>query len=322
MTAELHSLIIYVLLGYSLLYPLVRLCFRLFSLKHPRQRLQLYLLALVIPPMGFVLYHTLLTKRCRSAAPYGLGSEETLHILCSLSGSVLPLIMPFLVIMPLLGLLKIAAAWQLISRLRVRSAAPSLELSNRVEAALQDRCLKMNISQPELIFSSRPEYTAFTAGLFRPVLVLNSILAEQLTDNELDILITHELLHIKKRDTLKGWLLHLLSKFVFFNPLTRALLRGFFLERECLCDRRVANLTGQPLHAYAAVLLKVWRMQLKEMPFQSVLNSAFAGSGRDMEYRIGTLIQRETQSQMAPLPFYALIITITIGSIIFLGMVC
>lgn len=321
MTGELHSLIIYVLFGYSLLYPAALLCLRIFSIENPRQRLQIYLLALVIPPAGFVLYHTLLTKRCQ-APPYSLAGGETLHLLCYHSTNLLGLFMPLLGVLTVLVILKAAAAWLLIARLRARIVTPAGDLLRRIETTLRTRCLSMDISQPELILSSKPGYSAFTAGLVRPVLVLNIGLADQLTDCELDILITHELVHIKKRDTLKGWLLQLLKNLTFINPLSHMLLERFFLERECLCDRSALKLTGLSAQTYAAALLKVWRLQLNEKSLRPWTASFFSGRSREMEYRIGSLIKREAHNRMAPLPFYALLISLLTGSIIFLGLIC
>jgi len=321
MTSELHSLIIYILFGYSLLYPAVLLCLRLFSIEHPLQRVQIYLLALVIPPAGFVLYHTLLTKRCQ-ASPYGLAGRETLHLLCYHSTNLLGLIMPLLGVLTVLGILKAAAAWLLITRLRARSATPAADLLRRIEITLRTRCLSMNISQPELIFSSKSGYSAFTAGFFRPVLVINTSLADQLKNHELDILITHELVHIKKRDTLKGWLLQLFKNLTFINPLSHMLLGRFFLERECLCDRSALKLTGLSAQTYVAALLKIWRLQLTEKSFRPWTASAFSGRSRETEYRIGSLIKREAQNRLAPLPFFALLISLLTGSIIFLGLIC
>lgn len=322
MSAELHTLIIYVVFGFSLLFPAVLACIKLLSITHPLQRLQLYLFALITPPAGFILYHTLLTKRCQAGAmPHGAGGEA-FYMLCNFSGSLLPFILPLLGTLVGLGLLKAAAAWLLINRLRARSAFPGESAVKRVESLLKERCGNLNIRQPEVLYSAHSGHTAYTAGIIRPILVLDRDLAGQLNDRELDAVISHELVHIRGWDTLKGWLLQLVRDVTFFNPLSSVLLGRFFLERECLCDREALRLTGMAPRAYAAALLKVWRIQLNLRPVRPGLASAFTGRGRQMEYRIGSLLQRFGQRPMAALPFYTLMFCLFAASIIFLGLIC
>lgn len=322
MFSELHTLIIYVVFGYSLLFPAVMLCLKVLSINHPLQRLQLYLLALAIPPGGFILYHTLLTKRCQGGLFHAGEGGEAFHFLCALSGNLLTFVLPLLAVLLLLGVLKSGAAFLLITRLRAQAVAPPEDMVRRIKQIVSLRGGNLQISAPEIIYSARPGFAAFTAGLTRPVLVLNCNLAAALSERELDTLITHELVHIRRRDTLKGWLLQLLRDITFLNPLSTILLKRCFLERECLCDRKAMQLTGSTPEAYAATLLKVWRLLLEQQPLNPGLASAFTGKSREMEYRIGSLLAGLNQERVAALPFYALMASLLIGSLIFLGFIC
>ncbi len=322
MISELHTLIIYVVFGYSLLFPVVLLCLKLFSITHPLQRLQLYLLALAIPPGGFLLYHTFLTKRCQGGLFHTGAGGEAFHILCTLSASLLTFVLPLLAFLLLLGLLKAGAASLLITRLRAQAVTPPRDVTFKVESIVSFRCANLQIQLPEIIYSARPGFAAFTAGIRRPVLVLNRNLAAALSEQELDMVVTHELVHIQRKHTLKGWLLQLLRDITFLNPLSSILLKRCFMERERLCDREAMHLTRSTPEAYASTLLKVWRMLLNQQPLKPGLASAFTGRGREMEYRIGSLLEGLNQERMAALPFYALMTTLLIGSLIFLGFIC
>lgn len=320
---EFHTYLIYVVFGYSLLYPVVLLCLKILNLTHPVQRLQLFLTAFLAPPVGFVAYHTVFTKRCQAGLlPSGAGGES-LHYLCAVSGTLLNLVLPLLGILFVLALLKLIAGYLLISRLRRKAVAPPEEITARVGSILKKRCSAMGIVAPEIIYCYRRRFTAYTAGLFKPVLVLNGTLATGLSAGELDAVLTHELVHVRRRDNLKGWLLNLLRDITFFNPLSSLLLNRCLHEIEHLCDREASAITGQAPGVYAATLLKVCKILLAQQPLQAGPVSAFSGARNGLEYRVSSLLRADgDRSVMPALPYYAMLAAIFCGSLVFLGLIC
>lgn len=148
-------------------------------------------------------------------------------------------------------------------------------------------CQKVGLQRvPPLYKSPNPRFPAFTMGITRPVIFLHPELAAQLDDEERACALTHELVHVKRRDNPRIWLLELS---VAFFPLAviqivpmnltcdpgemflfvagvfaaSALLRTglialFRTMREHSCDDQTVSVTGTPL-SLAASLIKTWR---------------------------------------------------------------
>lgn len=316
--SELHTFIIYVLSGYTLIFLMLPLFFKFFRMGRPLQRLQLYLIAFLTPPAGFVLYHTVLTKRCQS----GHGGSA-LHFFCDLSGNLLYFLLPFLGIALALGLLKGITGSLLLARLERQRVAPDGRFSEQVDRILARHCASLSIRVPRVIYCSLDGFAAFTAGLSRQALVLNANLVASLGEQDLETLLAHELIHIRRKDTLKSYLLHLIRDITFFNPLSGVILKRCLLEKELLCDREAAELIGQTPKTYAASLLRVWRALLEQRPLRFGPVSAFNGGGGSLEQRVKALLRPDPREKQLFFPGTALppaVLFLTV--LIFLGMIC
>lgn len=320
---ELHTFLIYAVFGYALVFPLALLCLKLFSIDHPGQRRQLYLLALLTPVIGFVLYHTVFMKRCQGGLLSSGKSGELLHLFCTISDNALRYAAPILAVLISLGLLKAVFAVVLIRRLRFQAIHPHPGLADRIKEIFRLRCGEIGINYPEVIYSSRNGFVAFTAGLFKPVLVLNSSLTAEMSDQELDAVLTHELVHIKRKDNVKGWLIYFLRDITFFNPISSILLRRIMFETERVCDREAVRLTGQKADTYAAVLLRIWRLLLEQKPFKTGLVSAFTSGKNDMENRVTALLKSHNDEKITPAIIFVPVIMIFMSaSLLYLGLIC
>ena len=117
----------------------------------------------------------------------------------------------------------------------------------------------------DLIISSRFA-EPFVWRALRPVIVLPQGLAEQLTDRELESVMTHELFHAKHFDNLFGSLQMFICCLFWFHPLVWLIDRKLIEARELRCDDLVL-LNGAAPEDYAASLWKVvqfgfgWRVE-------------------------------------------------------------
>jgi len=321
--SELHTIIIYVFFGYLLIYPAALLVLKIFAVGNPNQRKQFYLLALLMPLIGFILYHTFLTKRCE-AHTYSAGmSQQLFDTLCFLGNRLLYIIGPLLGVVVILGIVKAATAAIFIQRLRKQAAVIPIPAAGRVDALVARLCADLQIAVPEVIFTGRRGFAAFTAGILKPVLVLNCSLAGGLTEHDLEAVLAHELIHVKRRDTMKNWLLHLARDMMFFNPLSSYLLNRCLLENERVCDRESIRLTERTRFAYASILLRVWKLILAEPSCKPHLCSAFTGPKNEMEERITSLVrQPEEERKLPALLFLGLVAAFGTASLLFLGLIC
>jgi TonB family protein len=97
-----------------------------------------------------------------------------------------------------------------------------------------------------------------TLGIRNPRILLPNGLAESLTPEELESVILHELVHIRRRDNLWAFVRMLVVAALWFHPLAWLLNRWLNLETERSCDERVLELTQDP-RAYAGGIMKALR---------------------------------------------------------------
>ncbi|UCG52122.1 MAG: hypothetical protein JSW58_00790 [Candidatus Latescibacterota bacterium] len=96
---------------------------------------------------------------------------------------------------------------------------------------------------------------AITAGIFHPVIVLPSG-SEQWPVNRRRLVLSHELAHVKRWDTLTETLALLATVVYWFNPLVWFAVKQLRIERETDCDNTVLR-TGAKPSDYAELLMNI-----------------------------------------------------------------
>ncbi len=77
---------------------------------------------------------------------------------------------------------------------------------------------RIKVKAPDISLTYRKYSTPFIVGIRTCTLVISPTLIEKLNNEEKEILINHELSHIKRRDNLIGWIALILRDLNFFNP--------------------------------------------------------------------------------------------------------
>jgi bla regulator protein blaR1 len=117
-------------------------------------------------------------------------------------------------------------------------------------------------------------------GVFRPVLLLPSGIAEVLTRAQLDAVIAHELSHWRRRDNLTAAVHMFVEAVLWFHPLVWWIGARLIEERERACDEAVVR-EGHDGRAYAEAILNVC-----ERYVASRLECAAGVSGADLKRRV------------------------------------
>ncbi|MEI9956771.1 MAG: M56 family metallopeptidase [Ferruginibacter sp.] len=99
-----------------------------------------------------------------------------------------------------------------------------------------------------------------TFGFFKPVIILPVALVNNISLQQAETLILHELTHIKANDYLLNWALIVIENIFFFNPFILTLCKKVRLEREKYCDSNVMAFEYSPI-LYAETLLQVQYIQ-------------------------------------------------------------
>ena len=95
-------------------------------------------------------------------------------------------------------------------------------------------------------------------GIWRPKVFLPEGAASRLNDEELEAVILHELIHVRRRDNLAVVLQKAIFALLWFCPLVWLVDRKLFEERERACDEEVVRLRQSP-ETYISGILKVVR---------------------------------------------------------------
>ena len=126
---------------------------------------------------------------------------------------------------------------------------------------------QLGIKKKVTIWYSHKINAPITFGFFKPMILLPFSLINNVTTEEVEAIILHELSHIKSNDYLLNWFLIPVEIFYFFNPFIKILAGCIRLEREKNCDVQVINFKCDPLF-YAQILLKIARNKNNIKSFQ------------------------------------------------------
>ncbi|MBI3208322.1 MAG: TIGR03435 family protein [Candidatus Solibacter usitatus] len=161
-----------------------------------------------------------------------------------------------------------------------------------IRAALRGaRTLPYNVAIPVLSTKSNIEPGVF--GIFRPVLLLPDGISAQLSREEKDAIIAHELSHVRRRDNLTAAMHMLVEALFWFHPLVWWIGRKLVEERERACDEAVLDKGTQP-HIYAQSILSVCKFYL-----QSPLPCTSGVSGGGLKKRIEEIMTGKTPLTLA-----------------------
>jgi beta-lactamase regulating signal transducer with metallopeptidase domain len=100
-------------------------------------------------------------------------------------------------------------------------------------------------------------------GLIRPIILIPSAYVFQLSIEQIEYILAHELYHVKRKDYLIQLLISGMSVLLFFNPFTYLLIKEIRNERENDCDDAVIRLKRNPVH-YSETLLQLANYRLNK----------------------------------------------------------
>lgn len=121
-------------------------------------------------------------------------------------------------------------------------------------------------------------------GIFKPLIILPEGVSDNLTDDELEAVMMHEMIHVERWDNLCGVMQRVICCLLWFHPLLWLLDRQLLAEREEACDDTVIKLGGAS-QVYAASITKVCRHSLGRA--QPGLSSA---AGSNLRRRINRIL--------------------------------
>lgn len=117
------------------------------------------------------------------------------------------------------------------------------------------------ISRQVGLYLSRKIDIPIVVGYLKPVIYLPFSMASDLTGEQIEAILLHELAHIKRMDFLVNILQTVVETLLFFNPLVWWISRVVRRERENSCDELVVSRTTPGIYATALLALEESRMR-------------------------------------------------------------
>ncbi len=158
--------------------------------------------------------------------------------------------------------------------------------------AAQRTATVLHLELPIKVMSSRTRLEPGVVGISKPVLLLPEGIMERLTSPQLEMVLAHELCHVRRQDNLTA-ALHMVVEIVFwFHPLVWWIRARLIEERERACDEEVLANTGDP-HVYAEGILNVCRFCV-----ESPLLCASGITGSDLKKRIAKIMTHRAAANL------------------------
>ncbi len=154
----------------------------------------------------------------------------------------------------LLGALRSGHAYRASRRL-VRTSTPCTDAA--LLGALRLAAEAHGLRQPPQLRLSAQIDSPQLIGPWRPVLLLPARRLAAMHADDLDMALTHELVHLQRRDLWWGLLPALAQHLFFFHPLVHLAVREYALAREAACDAAVVAGHRHCRHNYARLLVQL-----------------------------------------------------------------
>ena len=174
---------------------------------------------------------------------------------------------------------------------------------------MEELKLKLGIIRKISFHFSENALVPFTAGFVKPVVLFPFALINQLSTEQVEAILIHELAHIKRNDYLMNIFQRVMEIILFFNPVIWLLAKQIKVERELCCDALVLQHSSNMVNYARALAL------IEEHRF-TINNLAMAATGNrnnGLLTRIKKITDMKTEKSNPRLHLMALLGVIVIG---------
>lgn len=155
------------------------------------------------------------------------------------------------------------------------------------------------------------------AGIARPVILLPVSFMTGATVEQMEQILCHEMMHVRRRDLLVNLLLSVTEVLLFFHPVVWIISRRIRLERELCCDVVSAS-SKEERWRYAQLLVQL--AARVHRPSMAATQLAILSDPSQLRVRIETLLRRpRTPSGIVELRSFVLLAIFVLGLISFAG---
>jgi beta-lactamase regulating signal transducer with metallopeptidase domain len=167
--------------------------------------------------------------------------------------------------------------------------------AGRVMEAVARPALRMGVSGAVRVLVSGLAESPCVVGWLRPVILLPTAALANLSVEQLETVLAHELAHIRRHDYLVNLLQTVSETLLFYHPAVWWISARIRQERELCCDDVVVATCGDAI-GYARTLTKLERMRL------IAPKMAMSGTGGSLVYRIERLTGAAHEPALSKVP--------------------
>lgn len=199
---------------------------------------------------------------------------------------------------------RVCLDWWQVRRLTWVGVAP---LPARWEARVAELVRTFGVSRPVRVLRSSVVRVPAVIGWLHPVVLIPTAALAGLSARQLELIIAHELAHIRRADYLVNLLQVVVETVLFYHPVVRWMSNRLREERELCCDDAVVGTLGDTLtYAHALTELEAQRQQ----SFQTAL----AASGGHLTQRIYRMLERPVPRRNTLIWSMSLVVGLAAGS--------
>jgi len=179
---------------------------------------------------------------------------------------------------------------------RLRSAGRPVE-SPAVLSLLAAQARRLGLKVVPALRTCERVAVPVVVGLLKPVVLIPAAMLTGLSQDQLEIVLAHELAHLRRHDHLMLLGQRLIETLLFFHPAVWYVSRQIDVVREECCDDLVLAQGGDAMQ-YAASLLRVAELRLGQRVPPVTALSADGGSPSELRRRIGRLLGIDSAPSM------------------------
>lgn len=274
---NLHSYVLYGILGTIIAYIFVKSLIKFKKIDNPSAISKLMLIPLVAPFLTVGASLLLLRDSCHF---------EAFSLLCTISTVIGKYGMPILLVGFSLAIFKGSVSYILCRRLMTRNIILNHVENKKANEMLLRLSLQAKIKKPSLVITKHSYARCFTFGYKNPTIIISKGIFDFFHTEEIEAILAHEIGHIVRADSLKGWIGQILRDMLFFNPLAFVVFKEFKNENEKAADDVAIELTKKPV-VFAETLVKFWKYSPKRSDIYGFLPaSSFAKGIGGLEQRV------------------------------------